>query len=52
MDISKKLEEKQKELQLKVEQFNQFQRNMNQLKQEIIKLQGAIEQLKELDEED
>jgi len=28
------------------------QQSMNQLEQEILKLQGSVEQLKELDEED
>ena len=52
MDISKTLEQKQKELQQKVDQYQQLKQHMSNLTNEILKLQGAVGQLKELDEED
>ncbi|MFW6173582.1 MAG: hypothetical protein ACOC5T_07550 [Elusimicrobiota bacterium] len=48
MDIDKILKEKKEELQKKVDQYNSVQNKLNDLKTEIIKLQGSIEQLQEL----
>jgi prefoldin subunit 5 len=55
MDIKKKIEDKQKELEKLVAQHNelanqvvQIEQQKGQLVQEILKLQGAISALKEL----
>ena len=46
--MQEKLEQKQKELQNLVQQYNQTQQTLNQIGQQILKIQGAIEQLEEL----
>ena len=46
--MKKELEKKEKELQLLVQKYNQTQQSLNQIGQEILKIQGSIETLNEL----
>ena len=52
MDIDKKIKEKKELFEKKVEKYNTIHSQQNELKQELIKLQGSIEQLQELKDED
>ena len=48
MTIQEQLKSKKEELDKMVAQYNGMQKNLNQLGQQILKVQGAIEQLEEL----
>ena len=52
MNIQKQLEEKKNELQQEVTQYNQAQQALNSISQNILKKQGAIEALEEIEKED
>lgn len=47
-----KLQQKKEELNKLVQQYNQTQQTLNQIGQQILKVQGAIEILKELEVKD
>ena len=50
--MKEQLEKKKKELQILVDKYNQTQKVLNSISQEIFKIQGAIELLEELNKEE
>lgn len=47
--MKKELQQKRKELEILVKQFNELNNQLQNIKQQILKTQGAIEALEELD---